>query len=107
MSAGAPQASRDELVHLYDIERTAIKDELSSAYQYLSFYVGLIGAILAASLAGFLRLDRGDWRGLALLAGPLMTVVLGALGYRTVDVFYRRFAEAWVSSENIATMLAW
>lgn len=96
---------REELLRLYDIQRAAVKDELSFAYQYLSFYIGLIAAILGATLAGFLNLGDGDWRGVALLAGPMVAIILGQLGALTVSVFYRRFSEAWVSEINLATLL--
>jgi hypothetical protein len=98
---------RPELLHLHDARSAVAKDELASAYQYLSFYIGLVGALLAATLAGYLHLDKGDGRGIALLAGPLMSAILGILGYDTVSVFYRRFAEAWVSAENLSTLLGW
>jgi hypothetical protein len=99
------ESERQELTRLYDASRSTVKDELGAAYQYLSFYVGLVAAILGATLAGFLNLGEGDWRGLALLAGPVMTAVLGRLGYSTVSVFYRRYAEAWVSVENLGVLL--
>jgi hypothetical protein len=96
---------RVELLHHYDTQHTTARDELSFAYQYLSFYISLIGAIIGATLLGYLNLAEGDRRGLALLAGPAMTVILGRLGSQTVNVFYRRFAEAWVSEMNIASLL--
>jgi hypothetical protein len=46
--------SRKELIDLYNHFRTVSKEELNLLYQYLNFYVGLLSAILAATLAGLL-----------------------------------------------------
>lgn len=44
-------------------------------------------------------------RELALLLGPLLILVLAYNGYTTVQTFYRRFAEAWVTTINLESML--
>jgi hypothetical protein len=47
----------------------------------------------------------GDLHALALLLGPLLIIVLAINGYATVATFYRRFAEAWVTTINLESML--
>lgn len=83
-----------------------MKDYLSFCYQYLNFYTGLLSAILAATIAGLMSTTAGGFRGLILLAGPVMTLILAGLGYRTIIVFYRRHIEAYVNLRNIEEMLA-
>jgi hypothetical protein len=83
-----------------------MKDYLSFCYQYLNFYTGLLSAILAATIAGLMTVPAGGLRGLVLLAGPVMTLILAGLGYSNVRVFYRRHIEAYVNLRNIEEMLA-
>lgn len=100
--------TRPELLGLHSHYSSVVKDELNFCYQYLNFYIGLLSAILAATLAGLLNVHYvhyGDIRGLTLLLGPILTVVLALIGYLNVRVFYRRFVEAWVTTINIESML--
>ncbi len=97
--------TRPELLELHSHYSSVVKDELNFCYQYLNFYIGLLSAILAATLAGLLNVHYGDIRGLALLLGPMLTAILALIGYLNVQVFYRRFVEAWVTTINIESML--
>jgi len=97
--------TRPELLGLHSHYSSVVKDELNFCYQYLNFYMGLLSAILAATLAGLLNVHYGDIRGLTLLLGPILTAVLARIGYLHVQVFYRRFVEAWVTTINIESML--
>src|SRR5712691_7685842 len=97
--------TRSELFALHSHYSSIVKDELNFCYQYLNFYIGLLSAILAATLAGLLNVHYGDIRGLTLLLGPILTAVLAWIGYLNVQVFYRRFVEAWVTTMNIESML--
>ncbi len=97
--------TRPELLELHSHYASVVKDELNFCYQYLNFYIGLLSAILAATLAGLLNIHYGDIRGLALLLGPILTAALALIGYLNVQVFYRRFVEAWVTTINIESML--
>ena len=47
----------------------------------------------------------GDLHALALLLGPVLIIILAINGYATVETFYRRFAEAWVTTINLESML--
>jgi hypothetical protein len=97
--------SRSNLFDLHKHYWSVSIDELRFCHQYLNFYSGLLSFILAATLTGLLGIKFGDLRGLALLIGPLLTVVLAINGYSTVQAFYRRFVEAWVTIINIESML--
>jgi hypothetical protein len=98
---------RKELIELYSHFRSVGKEELNLLYQYLNFYVGLLSAILAATLAGILNSQNlaGSLRELYLLVGPLLILALSIVGNSTVNVFYHRFVQAWVATTNIEAML--
>lgn len=95
----------ETLLQLHKHYTSELRSDLEFTYKYLNFYVGLNSAILAATIAGLLRQDEGDKRGLLLLFGPFLVVGLTITGYRTVRVFYRRFIEAWLTTVNIEKML--
>lgn len=97
--------SRSDLIDLYKHYWSVLLAELSFCHQYLNFYSGLLSAILAATLAGLLSIKLGGLRELALLVGPAIMLVLAYNGYTTVQAFYRRFAEAWVTTINLESML--
>lgn len=94
-----------QLIDLYKHYSTLIQAELGFCHQYLNFYSGLLSAILAATLAGLLSLKFRGLDELTLLLGPILIVVLACNGYKTVQTFYRRFAEAWVTTINLESML--
>jgi len=96
---------RSHLIKLYKHYWSILLAELGFCHQYLNFYSGLLSAILAATLAGLLSIKFGDLRGLALLLGPFLILVLAYNGYQTVETFYRRFVQAWVTTLNIESML--
>lgn len=97
--------SRSQMLDLYKHFWTVLLTELSFCHQYLNFYTGLLSAILAATILGFLNMKFGDLHALALLLGPVLIIILAINGYSTVETFYRRFAEAWVTTINIESML--
>ena len=99
------QLTHSDLIDLYKHYWLILHAELGFCHQYLNFYSGLLSAILAATLAGLLSIKFGDWHPLVLLPGPILIVVLAMNGYSTVQSFYRRFAEAWVTTINIESML--
>ena len=72
---------------------------LDKCFSYLNFYVGLLAALLAATLTGLLQAQPGDARALLLLTGPAAALVLARLGYQTFYVFYRRYVESWVTEK--------
>jgi len=97
--------NRQELFALHAHYESVVKDMLDFCYQYLNFYTGFLTAILAATLTGLLSIKHGDLRALALLLGPLLTIVFARIGYSNVTVFYRRYIEAWVVTVNLEAML--
>ena len=97
--------SRSDLLDLYKHYWVVLQAELSFCHQYLNFYIGLLSALLAATLAGLLSIKFRGWDELALLLGPVLIVVLAINGYQTVQTFYHRFVQAWVTSINLESML--
>ena len=70
-----PQAlGPDELLDLYKLYNSIIKDELTFFHQYFHFYVGLLSAILIATLTGLLGISAQGLRGLVLLRCPALGV---------------------------------
>ena len=96
---------RTELLILHDHYINEIRASLDFAHRNLTFYVGLLSAILAAALAGLLQVDAGDLRVLSLLLAPGLAVWLAEVGYSTVKVFYHRFIDAYFTILNIQHML--
>ena len=96
---------RAELLILHEHYANEMRSSLDFAHKYLSFYVGLLSAILAAVLAGFLRMGAGDLRLLWLLIGPGLAICLAEVGYSTVEVFYHRFIDAYFTLLNVQRML--
>ncbi len=72
--SGPENISRPELFALHEHYESVVKDMLGFCYQYLNFYVGLLSAILAATLTGLLTIKSGDLRGIILFLGPLLTL---------------------------------
>jgi len=97
--------SHSDLLDLYKHSWSVLLAELGFCHQYLNFYSGLLSALLAATLAGLLSIKFGGLRELLLLLGPALIFVLAWNGYKTVETFYRRFAEAWVTIINLESML--
>jgi hypothetical protein len=90
--------SPSDLLDLYKHYWSVLHAELGFCHQYLNFYTGLLSAILAATLTGLLSTKFKGLYELALLLGPALIFVLAWNGYSTVQTFYRRFAEAWVTA---------
>jgi hypothetical protein len=96
---------RDALEDLRRYYAGIVRENLDFSHRYLNFYVGLNSALLAAMTAGLLGLEKGDRRGLWLLAGPLLMIAFAGVGWVTVRVFYFRFVEGWVTVANIEKMI--
>jgi hypothetical protein len=96
---------RPELNDLGKEYRDYSQRSLDKCFSYLNFYVGLLAALLAATLTGLLQVQPGDARALLLLTGPVGALVLARLGYQTFYVFYRRYVESWVTEINLQAML--
>src|SRR5438046_4817228 len=99
------QLKYSDLIDLYKHYWSVLHTELGFCHQYLNFYSGLLSALLAATLAGLLSIKFGDVHELILLFGPALIFVLAYNGYTTVQVFYFRFVEAWVTTINLESML--
>ena len=100
-----PAWSRAELNDLRKEYREYSQRSLDKCDSYLNFYVGLLAALLAATLTGLLQVEQGDARAWLLLTGPAAALALARLGYKTFVVFYSRFVEAWVTETNLQAML--
>jgi hypothetical protein len=97
--------TRAELNDLRKEYREYSQKSLDKCFSYLNFYVGLLAALLAATLTGLLQVQPGDARAWLLLTGLAAALALALLGYKTFLVFYRRFVEAWVTEINLQSML--
>jgi hypothetical protein len=97
--------NRAELLQLHQQYASEIRTSLDFVNRNLSFYVGLMSAILGILLAALLNLDSGNRRALWLLIGPGLVVWLAELGYSTVRAFYHRFIDATFTLLNIEHML--
>jgi len=82
-----------------------MRTSLDFAHRNLTFYVGLLSAILAATLAGLLQVDSGNPRVFLLLIAPGLVLWLAEVGYSTVKVFYHRFIDAYFTLLNVQAML--
>jgi hypothetical protein len=96
---------RAELLMLHDSFVGEMRTSLDFAHRNLIFYVGLLSAILAATLAGLFQVDSGDRRAFYLLIAPGLVLWLAEVGYSTVKVFYHRFIDAYFTLVNIQQML--
>jgi hypothetical protein len=96
---------RAELLTLHDIFVGEMRTSLDFAHRNLTFYVGLLSAILAATLAGLLQVDSGNPRVLLLLIAPGLVLWLAEVGYSTIKVFYHRFIDAYFTLLNVQAML--
>jgi hypothetical protein len=97
--------TRQELLAFHAHYESNMRDRINFCYQYLNFYIGLLSAILAATLTGLLTIKFGDKRGIALLLGPLLTLVFARVGYLSVRAFYGSYTRSWVTRANIEAML--
>ena len=96
---------RAELLTLHDIFVGETRTSLDFAHRNLTFYVGLLSAILAATLAGLLQVDSGNPRVFLLLIAPGLVLWLAEVGYSTIKVFYHRFIDAYFTLLNVQAML--
>lgn len=98
---------RQELLSLHSHYETVIKDELDLFFKYFNFYIGLLSAMVAATLAGFVNLKEALHNNIkyVLTLGPFLIISLCILGYYFIRVYYRRFLEALVTLINIKSML--
>jgi hypothetical protein len=97
--------TRQELLEFHAHYESNMRDRINFCYQYLNFYIGLLSAILAATLTGLLTIKFGDRRGIALLLGPLLTLVFARIEYLSVKAFYSSYTRSWVTRANIEAML--
>jgi hypothetical protein len=97
--------SRADLLRLHDHFADEIRTSLDFAHRNLSFYVGLLSALLAGVLAGLFQLHPGDRRVFGLLIGPVLVAWLAEVGYSTVAAFYHRFMDAYFTLVNVQQML--
>ncbi len=101
------EIQRQELLSLHTHYESVIKDELDLFFKYFNFYIGLLSAIVAATLAGFVSLKESLQSNIkyVLTIGPFLIICLSILGYSFIRVYYRRFLEALVTLINIKSML--
>ena len=97
--------NRAELLQLHQQYTSEIRTSLDFVNRNVSFYVGLMSAILGILLAALLNVDSGNRRALWLLIGPGLVVWLAELGYSTVRAFYHRFIDVTFTLLNIEHML--
>jgi hypothetical protein len=105
MKEQTPPLRREDLAHFYDHYASVVRDELTLGHQYLNFYVGLIAAILGATLVGLLEVSSAGraWIGPARRADPRS--LTGRERCDHSPYFHRRFTTAWVTLLNVESML--
>ncbi|SRR5258708_439789 len=96
---------RDELFALHNHYESIVKDELDFFFKYKNFYISILSALLAGTLTGLLSLKPPSPAGFILLLGPGLIGCLSFIGYKNIKVYYRRYAEAWITVVNIKAML--
>jgi hypothetical protein len=99
------EALKLQALKLHEHYSNSVKSELDFFFRYFNFYVGLLSALLAASITGFFQFRPEMPRALILLIGPAFVLVLAFVGWRTCKVFYQRFLEAWITALNLQEML--
>ena len=101
------EIGRQELIDLHTHYESVVKDELDLFFKYFNFYIGLLSAMIAATLAGFFSLKESLHGNIkyVLTLGPFLIISLSILGYYFIRVYYRRFLEAIVTLINIKSML--
>jgi hypothetical protein len=97
--------TRQELLAFHAHYESNMRERINFCYQYLNFYIGLLSAILAATLTGLLTIKLGDRRVIVLLLGPLLTLVFAKIGFLSVKAFYSSYTRSWVARANIEAML--
>jgi hypothetical protein len=97
--------NRADLLRLHEYCADEIRTSLDFAHKNLSFYVGLLSALLAGVIAGLLNVHPGDRRAFGLLIGVALVLMLAEVGYSTVKVYYHRFIDASFTLVNIQKML--
>jgi hypothetical protein len=105
MTQPRTELTRDDLFKLHQHYNGLVREELEFCFKYFNFYIGLLSALVAATITGFFQFALTSQRGLLLFIGPVLVVVLAVVGYNMVRVFYRRYIEAWITSLNIDAML--
>lgn len=100
---------RDELADLYKHYESVQRDELDFFFKYFNFYIGLLSALLVASLAGLLNIKNmhNSLIGYCLLFGPVLIIALSYISYKVIRVYYRRFLQAVLTIFNLRRMLGY
>jgi len=100
--------TKEPLVDLYKYYESINRSELEFFFKYFNFYIGLLSALLAGTLTGFLSFKKEiNSYEAVLLLGPVLIILLSYLSYRIISVYYRRSLEAWVTVYNIKNMLGY
>lgn len=109
MEENKSQINREELINLHFHYESVTKDELDFFFKYSNFYIGLLSALLTATITGLLsyKSPHHQYAQYILLLGPVLIISLSYIGYRNVRVYYRRFLEAVVTILNIKKMLGY
>jgi hypothetical protein len=97
--------SQNQLFDLHKYYESVTTVQLDFCFKYLNFYVGLLSALLAATITGLFTFKPRPPLGYILTLGPLLVIFLAIMGYLNVRLFYRRYIEAWMTSLNIQVML--
>jgi hypothetical protein len=102
VSNDGASAPRGELLSLLDHFEGAFRAHLDLLHKYTAFYLTVIVAVLAATIAAITQ--AGPTPKVVALA-PAAVCGLALLGWRVALVFYRRHIEAWMNVENILALL--
>ena len=90
----------EKLYKLYLLNSKNEKYFLSEHQKRVSFYFGLISALIAASIAGVMKSDKWYY-GFLLICGPIAIIVVSRLGKKGVNRLYQRFLESITTIKKI------
>ena len=102
MGEAVSSSERTELLALLTHFEGAFRTHLDFLHKYMAFYLTVMVAILAATVAAIVQTGRTPK---IVALAPAAVLGLAILGWRVALIFYRRHVEAWMNVENILGML--
>lgn len=90
----------EKLYKLYALNNENMKHYLSEHQRRVSFYIGLISALITITIAGVIKSEKW-YHFLPLTLGPITILVISWIAKKGVDRFYQRFLESITTLKKI------